>query len=586
MAPEISPDEIRNAEFRTTLRGLDRSEVEAVLQAAAARLEQLEDEAEKLRARASESPSKDLEAEFEEVGQEVTSILQVAREAADSMRERASLDAARWRREATEEADKARREAAADAEAMRRDAWVTGTELLEQAQETAEGMRAGAERDVLTVMGEAEREAHRLTSSARREAEDLVRNANMEAEKVVADAATRRDEIIDGANRQAAAAQERTRALENRRDELLEELENVRSTLTRLEGSLEERREALDLSREPDPSVRVVHPPAEAKQDWEVGETVRVVRPEDRPTHDPDAEMADEMSDQVARIQDPGTEVDPRLRAKRELAAEPDPEPVPRTPDVEIEKESGPAPEPRADVDPEAGSASEETSPAEASSEAASEDAPEDELEALFASLRGGGDTAAPSGREATVEPVETPEEGGDVPVQEQAGDSDEGGTDWIAVRDSRLLPITNRALRGVKKAITEVQNVALDSLRTDDEWVPEEKTIAEALHAELVAVWSESFAVGHSVAEEMEGEKLKRPKTPSSTVEDEFASDLVAAVVSALGDAGDGPRERQSAASRVFRVWRSDEAERRIRDIALRAYELGVEKSRSVPTG
>lgn len=578
MAPEISPEEIRNAEFRTTLRGLDRSEVETVLQAAAARLEQLEEEAEKLRERVSETPSKDLDAEFEEVGREVTSILQVAREAADSMRERANLDAARWRREATEEADKARREAAADAEAMRRDAWVTGTELLEQAQETAEAMRAGAERDVLTVMGEAEREAHRLTSGARREAEDLVRNANMEAEKIVTDAATRRNEIIDGANRQAAAAQERTRALENRRDELLEELENVRSTLTKLEGSLEERREALDLSREPDPSVRVVHPPAEAKEDWEVGETVRVVRPEDRPKHDPNAEMADEMSNQVARIQDPGTEVDPRLRAQREAAPEPEPEPV--TPEDEAGTQARPAPEPSADVEPETGPQPEKTSPEEEPPEAA-----EDDLEALFASLRGGGGTSAPSGQEATAERV-VPSGDGDVSGQEQGEDSDHVGTDWIAVRDSRLLPITNRALRGVKKAITEVQNVALDSLRTDDDWVPDEKTISEALHAELVGVWSESFAVGHAVAEEMEGEKLKRPKTPSSTAEDEFASDLVAAVVSALGDAGDGPRERQSAASRVFRVWRSDEAERRIRDIALRAYELGVEKSRSVPTG
>ena len=578
MAPEISPDEIRNAEFRTTLRGLDRSEVEAVLQAAATRLEQLEDEAEKLRARAAESSGKSLEAEFEEVGQEVTSILQVARAAADSMRERANLDATRWRREATEETDKARREAAVDAEAMRRDAWVTGTELLEQAQETAEAMRAGAERDVLTVMGEAEREAHRLTSGARREAEDLVRNANMEAEKIVADAATRRDEIIDGANRQAAAAHERTRALENRRDELLEELENVRSTLTKLEGSLEERREALDLSREPDPSVRVVHPPAEAKQDWEVGETVRVVRPEDRSKHEPGAGMADEMSDQVARIQDPGTEVDPRLRARRERA----PEPAPVSPDVEAEIEGGSASEPSGDVEPETGSASEHAASAEPPPDAARED----DLEALFASLRGGGDTAAPSVEESTAERMETSEEEGDVPVRAQAEDSAEGGTDWIAVRDSRLLPITNRALRGVKKAITEVQNVVLDSLRTDHDWVPDEESIAEALHAELVAVWSESFAAGHAVAEDMEGEKLKRPKTPPFTEEDGFASDLVAAVVSAVGDAGDGPRERQSAASRVFRVWRSDEAERRIRDIGLRAYESGVEKSRSVPTG
>ena len=50
------------------------------------------------------------------------------------------------------------------------------------------------------------------------------------------------------------------------------------------------------------------------------------------------------------------------------------------------------------------------------------------------------------------------------------------------------------------------------------------------------------------------------------------------------LEKAGEGPRERQSAASRVFRVWRSDEAERRIRDIALRGYESGIEKSTKTP--
>lgn len=587
MASEVTPNEIRNAEFRTTLRGLDRSEVETVLQAAAGRIEELEREVEKLQARAAEVPSKDLEAEFDEVGREVTSILQVAREAADSMRERATLDAARWRREATEDADKTRREAAGDAEAMRRDAWVTGTELLEQAQETAEAMRAGAERDVLTVMGEAEREAHRLSSGARREAEDLVRNANMEAEKIVAEATTRRDEIIDGANRQAAAAQERTRALEHRRDELLEELENVRSTLTRLEGSLEERREALDMSREPESSVRVVHPPAEAKKDWEVGETVRVVRPEDRPRNQPDTGIADEMSDQVARIQEPDTEVDPRLRAERPPDAGPvaagpeDPSEARRSEPEAAEpiEESAEVPEPET---PES-QATQRFETAESHDEAETlEPDSEDDLEALFASLRGGADTAAPaSGKDATTEPAEASSD-----EDETEQESEGQGTDWIAIRDSRLLPITNRALRGIKKSITEVQNVALDSLRTDDSWEPDADTIAGVLHADLVAVWSESFAVGHAVAEEMEGEKLKRPGTPVSTADKQFAADLAAAVTEALEAAGDGPRERQSAASRVFRVWRSDEAERRIREIAVRAYELGVDKSRSVPAG
>ncbi len=156
-------------------------------------------------------------------------------------------------------------------------------------------------------------------------------------------------------------------------------------------------------------------------------------------------------------------------------------------------------------------------------------------------------------------------------------------GVDWIEVRESKLLPITNRALRGVKKAMTEVQNVALDSLRTEEDWRPDDGAIAEAVHAELVAVWAESFAAGHTVAEQMSGGRLKRPATPASKADREFATDLAVAVSGALEKAGTGPRERQSAASRVFRVWRSDEAERRIRDIALRGYEIGIEKSRKV---
>ncbi len=556
MAPDVTPDAIRSAEFRTTLRGLDRAEVETFLDAVASRVERLEGDIEKLVTQLDEASGPNLEAEFEKVGHEVSSILQAAREGAESMRERASIDAARWRREAAEETETLRREAAADAEALRRDAWVTGSELLDQAQVNAEAMRAAAERDVLTVMGEAEREAHRLTSGARREAEDLVRNANMAAEKITADATKRRDEIIDGANRQAAGAQERTRALENRRDELLEELENVRATLTKLEGSLEERREALDQTQTAEPSnVRVVHPPADAKEPWELGETVRVVHPDQRPRRDPDTTIAEEMSDQVARIQQSESVPGPQSTPRDEK--EPEPELVSQT-GPELESSASEPEHPTPSAEPE----------------------DPDDVKALFAALRGGADTAPVAG---------TPE---DEPHDEPAGEdepeepSSDGGTDWIAVRDSKLLPITNRALRGVKKAMTEVQNVVLDSLRTDGDWKPDEAAIAASVHAELVGVWTESFAAGHAIAEEMAGSKLKRPSTPASKADAEFASDLAAAVAGALRGAGDGPRERQSAASRVFRVWRSDEAERRIRDLAILGYETGIEESRRVSTG
>ncbi len=559
MAPDVTPDALRQAQFRTSFRGYDPAEVEKMLRAAAARLEEIDAERRRLVERLQDTPSKELETEFETVGREVSAILQSAREAAESMRERASLDAAKWRSDAMEEAETTRREAAADAEALRRDAWVTSSDLLEQTMTQAETLRANAERDVLTVMGEAEREAHRLTSGARREAEDLVRNASMDAEKVTADATKRRDEIIDSANRQAAAAQERTRALEQRRDELLEELENVRSTLTRLEGSLEERREALDLAASEPSSVRVVHPPTEAKNQWELGETVRVVQQDELPG--PEQPSPDEVIEQVTAgeaIEVPGAE----SGLEPEYTAEPETEPpavAARVPEPELPPVEMPEPEPMGEM------------------------GEPDDVDAIFASLRGESDRE-PVQESRVDAPPEEPVADADSPGESVVEDtSPVEGIDWIEIRDERLLPITNRALRGVKKAMTEVQNVALDSLRTDDRWRPDQSVIAEALHAELVSVWVESFAAGHAVAEQMIGTKLKRPSTPESTADREFAEDLSAAVSTSLDKAGDGPRELQSAASRVFRVWRTDEAERRIRDIAIRGYETGIEKSRKV---
>ncbi len=531
MNSEVSANNIRRAEFRTAIRGLDRVEVEAYLDVVAGRFEQLEGEIAKLQTRLEETQSTDLESEFESVGRDVSAILQSAREAAESLRERASMDAARWRSEAMEETDVLRREAAADAEALRRDAWVSGSELLEQSQEEADSMLANAERDVLTTMGEAEREAHRLTSSARREAEDLLRQANMDAESITNDAKSRRDQIIDNANQQASAAQERTRALEQRRDELLDELENVRSTLTRLEGSLEERREVMDLSTETT-SVKVVHPPEDAKKEWELGETVRVVPTDHGAPPPPDPEFAEEMS--------------------REAEPEPEPEP-----EAEIVDDPAPDPEPEEDPAPEATTS-------------------DDDVGALFASLRSADEPTQTDEEPPASESIDSQ---ADEPSAEESGET----VDWLDERESVLLPITNRALRGVKKAMTEVQNVTLDSLRTDENWTLAASVISDAVHAELVAVWSESFSAGHTVAEQMSGEKLKRPQTPKAKGEADFASDLANAVTDAVESAGDGPRERQAAASKVFRVWRSDEAERRIRDVALEAYETGLEKSRSV---
>lgn len=511
MDPEITSEEIRRTQFRSALRGADREEVAGFLDSLALRVEQLEGERERLRAQLADAGAHDLESEFDEVGREVSAILQAARDAAESMRDRASLDATRWRSEATSEAETERREAASDTEALRRDAWATGTALLKQTDAEAERMREEAERDVLTTMGEAEREAHRLTSGSRRDAENRVRNASMNAEKITSEAEKRRDSIIDQANRQAGAAQERTRALEQRRDELLEELEKVRSTLMRLEGSLEEKRESLDLTTE-STSVKVVPSPSDGPKTWEPGETVRVVKTDEQP-----------------------------------------PELPPQEPDETA-----------------VGLVEPEVTTAEESPEDSPDTSGGNDVDELFASLRGGATADKPVSDEASEE---TP-----APTEDPAA-----SYDWIDERDTRLLPITNRALRGVKKAVTELQNIALDSLRTDDDWRPKTGSISEAVRAELTTVWAESFAAGHSVAEEMTGDKLKRPRTPRIGIVKDFGVALGGAVGVALDDAGKGQRERQSAASKVYRVWRTDEAERRIREAAIDAFERGIEKS--IPT-
>ena len=545
MVSELTPDDVRGARFRVVFRGVDRAEVEAFLVDVAARIAQLEAETDRLASQLAASAPRDLEAELDSIGREVGGILQSAWQAADSMRERAGLDATKWRDESMAEAEKSRREAAADAEAMRRDAWAVGTELLERASDESRKMREQAERDVLTVMGEAEREAHRLTSGARREAEDVVRAASMDADKMTNEASQRRDDIIEAANRAAAQAQERARALEHRRDELLEELETVRSTLTRLEGSLEEKRESLDLSTESS-TVKVVPSRPSAVEGeggaltWEPGETVRVVPRERRlPVARPPAAPALEPEPPASEVESPGPEVE-----------SPGPEPEP------------PAlgPEPPAAQSPPAA----QGPPAEGA---------DDVVETLFASLRGG--------RRLEDEPkaaLETAPETDAEPEPASPASPASGGR--ADERDRRLLPITNRALRGAKKSITELQNIALDSLRTDESWRPEAPAVAEALRAELTAVWAESFAAGHGAAEEIWGSRLQRPPTPKSSAPGKFGEALGEAVVAALDEAGEGQRERQAAASKVYRVWRADEAERRIRELAVDAYERAIEAS------
>lgn len=537
MAPEISPESLRNARFRTAFRGADVDEVGELLEAVASALEDLQSERERLVGKLGEFADRDLKSEFEKVGSEVTEVLETARSAAATMRERASTDAARWRSEAMAEIEQLRKEARNDAEALRGDAWATGTDMLAQVVAEVRRLTQQAERDSITITGEAEREAHRLVSAARRESEDLLRSATMDSEKMSADAAKARDTMIEEARRQAEASQERTRALEQRREELMKELDAVRATLGQLEGTLEAKREDLNLSRTSETSVKVV--PASPRpvdlppETWRPGETVRVIHPSDDEA--PPAESQPTAPDEPVAV--PESPVPPPEKNEPIVRVE-------QTPPVEPPRAAVQSPEPRR------------------------ESPPGDDVGALFASLREPDDDTTVAKPTASQPESKRPEA---ATVTMNVDD------DLLESRDSALLPIANRALRGIKRAVTEAQNIALDSLRTDSSWTPDQKDLTEILRADLIGLWAESYAAGHHMAEALTGSKLKRPDTPTTDSASEFAVDLAAALSRELAASGEGQRERQSAASRVFRGWRTDESERRVRELSLRGYHLGL---------
>jgi DivIVA domain-containing protein len=570
---DFSSDAIAHRSFRTALRGFDQSEVREFLAELADLLASLAEERDQLASRIESGGTDDLKHEIEVVSKEIHSVLEAARSAAEAMRERAAGEAARWRSEAIADAERARREAQVDAEHLRTDSWTTSETLWTQAQKEADRIRAEAEKESLRLLGEAERDAHRTLGAGRREAEETIRTARMEAEKLVLEARAAHDEIIETATRKAEVAQERTLALEERRDELRRELDSVRSAIAAVESELDERREALGLTAPmPEPSR-----PAPSGE-WTPGETVRVVRPggqeahtdelpvvsEQRPLPDPTPELR-VLTPQELRSRQQGTPVEelglevsvdqPQPEPQPQPQPQPQPEPEPQR-RSEPEHESQPEPEPRSQPDP-------VEPPAVA--------APPDDVEGLFARLR---DPANPL---PVVEEVRAPVQ---QPVK-AVSVSAPSGPDPFAIRDELLLPIANRALRNLKRQLTEEQNGALEGIRLDESgWNPDAKALAASMKADLVVLAAESFTAGHAAAETHTGKKLSRPTAPKSNLASEFAAAITADLARAVADGrahDHGARQLGADVSRVFRAWRTDESERRIRHYSNAAFNSGL---------
>ncbi len=618
-------------------RGFDRVEVEAFQQQVVDHIEALRGRIREIEQRISQvgiTDLTDLKREFEIVGEDVQEILQSARDAAEDMRDRAGADAARWRDEAAADAAGRHQEGQRQAETLRRSAWETSESMLTQAVAHAAEMTAKANEDVLFVRAEAEREALRLTGDAKRDAEELLRSARAESEKKTGDARNECESMVAAAQHSVDVAEARVRTLEQRRAELLDELEVTREALVDLEDHIAGRRSALThATTDPtETSVRVLSDDKDSAdpspEDWlDEDATVRLLPPPlpgglervDADELAAEVESLRSVSPPIVPIEPPrhglelvtgGSESSAEaasldfeitsgelpaaadVSATAELIAvgEKDSEPEPGEPEVQdlFPEEPEPAVAP--------GPASDEAEPDEPEPAAQ----PADDIDSLFASLRAPQPEAQPaptpeaepapapaeqpapqpepeSEPQPKAEPATGPEPPGpaDLPTEPPRL----GAVDPWALRDRLLIPVTNEVLRGIKRSIVEAQNAVLEGLRTGAaDWRPKKAMFDGVVGVEAQAIAAGSYLAGVAAAGELAG--AAAPDLPDGSTRDlsSVVTDLWEAAVDAIeGSSEGGSRERGASVGRVFRAWRTDEAERRVRRVAHSEYNAGV---------
>lgn len=537
MSDESNSGEDRTNKFDVVLRGYDRTQVESFLTEAAERIEGLESELAGVSQAALAIGVDDPEAlarELNAIGGEVGGILEAARSAAEGLRTRAATDAKNWTTSAESDASTMMSDATEQAHSMRASAWNEGSSMLQSAFAAVQETIDESKEEALFIRAEAEREALRHTGDAKRDKEETIRSARLEAEQVLEKARAESDGMLNAANQAAELAQERARALEERRGELLNELEAAKSSIGQLETEIESKRQALETPPEP-----VVVEPDRTHHSSDGG-SVRIVSPSKSVTLKP--VDADSFVAEVVALRS-GTVEQPEDRPVVEPPVELH-KPVPRIPAAQTPPISAPEPEAIADVEPEPKTASappvvaaEKVDPAPQLKPPVGQDA----IGSLFAQLKedtGGAASSQPSVHsEQTIDVTEAaPVEAVDTPSS--------------AVGVESLVPMQNAALRDIKRSLVDLQNDTLEHLRTDDDWLPPKKYANK---------FGEAFA---SMADAI-GTHDKDGREAAA-----FQDDLLGALVSAIEksrDSGAGSRAVAAAASKVFRTWRSDEAERRV---------------------
>ncbi|NNF65257.1 MAG: hypothetical protein HKN07_13495 [Acidimicrobiia bacterium] len=615
-------DDFRIPNFTTSRRGYDRAEVDGFVQQMRAKVESLEAEVASLNRKVAElggPQGDDLRSELTAVSRDVDQILQAAREAADKMRTRAAEDASKWRGAADDDCRVMRDEAETQAFQLRKAAWESSTEMIDQVSSASADAIRLAEQDALFIRAEAEREALRLTGDARRDIEEELRAAKAEAERAIANARAESEAILETARQSAEAAQERARALEERRAELMGELESARSSIDQLESEIDTRRHAIHNAGMGETGVTVVlpepaAPPMESSDPLEEGwidedASVRIVRPDAAPPvmAQPTALVdADELVAEVLQLR----EAQEHRDAAVEVEASHLEEAVDSTGGATDQRDAGEDPVTEdsldgPDVDTSVDHGESESSedaeiPAETPSDTddgppTATPQPDGALDELFASLRS-TDDRPDSAAEVTAPQPPSPAQ--EVPAEEpqgaETGDHEsesiaeavvpiELSVDPFELRERLLLPIENRALRGVKRTIVGLQNRVLEDLRlAGDDWSPEPVMFTATFESEIETLTNEAVVAGYAGAGEMlDLGAIPHPKGGRPTDQTApFVKKLVEAVAEARASAaasGGSARQQAAAISRVFRAWRTDEAGRRLRDAAYSAYHEGL---------
>jgi hypothetical protein len=200
-----------------------------------------------------------------------------------------------------------------------------------------------------------------------------------------------------------------------------------------------------------------------------------------------------------------------------------------------------------------------------------------DEVSDIFSRLRGGplpspAPSSATNSELAESEVVEVPARRAQVPTPVTS-------LDPFELRQRLLLPVSNRALRNIKRQLTEIQNDALEELRVSGgDWKPQPSTMEDQIRPDIVVLLAESFSMGHTAAEEMIAASFPRPPTPARDEASAMSVVLADQLAQVIADGGEeGSREVAASVSRVFRGWRTDEAERRVSDLASSAYHDGL---------